>query len=357
MALITFCIYCQAENPSDLAVKACNNSAPFILIDVFQIEPLNYGHRAQVQNVGGIDVDGDGATDVLHGDFVSRVFKTSGKKLERFGLRAYSEQNIKAALGDLRYLIKIGKIAKPAGIIMPISFSLKPEVIEKRYLPVPDKIDDIASYKKTFQAKVLQVDGPGTKFTLLQSFFDSFKKLNIPFFVPAGNNYSTKINMAGLLGAETIGALHYNEKKIAAYSDRSGITTIMRNGDILSHQTIDGIDINLDGKADFLKSELSNGPLVVTNRGHHNLPILQEYDSSIPSFFMKSYDFNRLYGINDINILNQIDQDYGEFIHFPSGHYYRMSNNGNMIFLPFKTSTPYVQHNYGTSFAIGNICQ
>ena len=341
---------------ADMAQKACSNPAPFILVDVFKIESVTYGHQALETEVGAIDVDGDGINDVLHGDFVSRVFQTSGHKLERFGLRAYSEREIKAALGDLRYLISIGKIPKPAGIIMPISFSLAPEVIASKYLSIPSTINNISEFKDKFQKKVLEVDGPGTKFIIIKSFFDSFKDLGVPFFVPAGNNYSTKINMSGLLGAEAVGATNYHGTKIAAYSDQSAITTIYRNGDILSYPVKDGIDLNLDGVPDFMYEELSHQEPLVINRKNLNLPILENYDSSVPEFFMKSKKFNTLYGISDESILTQIDLDFGEYIHFPSGHYYRKNEKGEMIFSPIISTSFYTQYNYGTSFAVGNIC-
>jgi hypothetical protein len=239
---------------------------------------------------------------------------------------------------------------------MPISFSLAPELISKKYLRLPTNAQDAVGYQAKLHKRILEVDGPGTKFLILKSFFDFFKEEGIPVFLPAGNNYSTKINMAGLLGAHTIGALNYDRSRVAAYSDQSPFTTIFRAGDILSAKSGNGIDINGDNIPDFLNTEISGGTNVVLNRGSMNIQTLETYSSDLSEFFISSRYFNNASGITNESILNQIDQDFGELVHFPSGHYYRVDKEGHIVFSPITTDIPYIQYNYGTSFSIGNVC-
>jgi len=355
--ILTLKLNIASTQSFDSAYIACQKEAPFILIDVFSKEDVDYGDKAIDTSIGAIDIDGDNIQDVLHGDFVSRIFQNSGQKLIHYGLKAYNQHQITSALGNLRYFIESGKINRPAGIIMPITLSLSKDIIEKNYLAIPKVISHPEHFMRRFQDKVLEVDGKGSPFMIFKSFIDSFKDLGVPLFVPAGNNYSTKINMASLLGAQSIGALHYHGKKVAAYSDQSPITTLFRQGDILSTQVKDGIDLNQDGRPDFLTSELSGGAPVVLSKGLKDIPLLKEYDPNVPEFFMSSKKFNQMAGIHNLETLNQIDQDLGHLIHFPSHHYYRRDEKGIISFKPIKVPFKYVQYNYGTSFAIGNICQ
>lgn len=333
-------------NAHGFAPDSCQKPGAFLLIDVFVQERVDDGYQSVTDSVGMIDVDGDGVKDMSHGDFVARIFRLSGKPLKTLGLRTYGGHEIETALGNLRYALRTQAMEKPAGIIMPISFSMARTKFEKRYISFQG---DVTNFKERFIKRVIAVDGRDSNFMKMKSFFDFFSEQGIPFYVPAGNNYGTHVNIAALLGAQSVGALSLKNNP-AVYSDHDAFTSVMTVGDILSRKVPGGIDLNNDGVADIYEHELSGQKL-----SRSDLPVLEEYDPNVPEFFISSRTFNHLSGIHSQEKLDLIAQELGDYIHFPSGDYYRQIN-GQMVYQPLQGVGDYAYYSYGTSFAVANLC-
>lgn len=351
--------------PADQKIlKLCREDQSIVLIDVFMNHNPDFGHQSKGASSGHIDVDGDQVTDVLHGDFVYKLLKLNSNNISTYGLKDYDGHSILGAFADLRYFINSQLISKPAAVVMPVSYSLSLEQINKNILLGEFKVtqDNLMEHRDAI-LKGLR-DNVSRKNSLYNIYLviDDLIKSGVQVIVPAGNNYSKKINMAAFFGAVTVGAYTHRTQKVAPYSDQSGLTKVFRTGDVISRKLEGGVDVNGDGRLDFLASELSGGISVAELYSGLPVPKVLSIDELKQDLsreaFVLSRDFNKSFGVTSETLLNQIDQRFGSLLHYPSYTYFKKTDEGLLTFDPAgDKSTNQVAFNFGTSFALGNLCE
>ena len=85
---------------------------------------------------------------------------------------------------------------------------------------------------------------------------------------------------------------------------------------------------------------------------------LKDVDSHLgKSFFLSSRNFNIKTGVTSEGTLTLFDKTYGSVSHYPSNMSFFTQEDGTLLFDPARDSSlNQVSINYGTSFAIGNLC-
>ncbi len=347
---------------SDQIVSICNSQKEIYLIDVFKNLKPTFGYQQDEALKGEIDVDGDGVHDILHGDFVAKIFELNNRPLKTYGMKGYGKTSVQGALGDLRYFIRSKQIPVPGAIIMAMSHSFSIEKIKIELLR-DKKIDLNFSNIHLHSDKIIQAikDNYGDSHMLYSFFKDvqDLNKLGVPVMVASGNDYSTKVNLASLMGTTSIGARDLNNK-VAAYSNENSYVSVYRPGDFIGRKIIGGVDINNDGVADFSQSELSGGQSLASIYKSKKVELLDIKDvgkNLDNEFFISSRNFNLKTGVNSEATLSLFDATYGDISHYPSNMSFFTQRDGSLLFNPAgDNSLNQVSINYGTSFAIGNLC-
>ncbi len=340
----------------------CHSDDDIYLVDIFKHRKPTLGYQQDKDHKNDIDLDGDGLPDVMHGDFVAKVFELNQRPLKTYGIKNFGKSGIQGALGDLRHYIRIKQIKKPAAIILALSQSYSLEKIAIELLGnqnAPITMSNIDNYAEQIIAGIKETLGDHHS---LYSFYRDVKdleKLGVPVVIAAGNDYSTTINLASLMGATSIGALDLNGE-VAAYSNENLYVNIYRPGDYISRELPGGIDINNDGIVDFESSLLTGQTKLkdwVSNNQPQILSISEAQTKLKESFLIESNDFHQFTGVSDQAILSQYDQTYGDVVHYPSNMSFFKQPDGTLVFNPAKdNSSDQVAINSGTSFAIGSLC-
>ncbi|MEM7646397.1 MAG: hypothetical protein AAF203_05765, partial [Pseudomonadota bacterium] len=175
---------------------------------------------------------------------------------------------------------------------------------------------------------------------------------------------STNINFVSFMGATTVGSLTQFDGKPAPYSNLSGFVRDYRVGDIISRKVQGGIDINNDGVADFIDSQLSDGAQVADyfDGQPAQVSTLDEARENLrkPTFLMGRDFLRATYpsATFETELLDRRDQVYGSLVQYPSQFHFRLAESGVALFDPAGDGSPnQVALNKGTSYALGNICQ
>lgn len=181
---------------------------------------------------------------------------------------------------------------------------------------------------------------------VLTAILHDLKEMGIPLITAAGNDYSGEyINLIGLHGGISIGALTYDGSSIAPYSNNNSLTSQYRIGDYIARATGDGIDINNDGITDFDQSLLSDDVTLADIYNGQNL----EYTSlrsTVTKMIDNGVDASRAVAMESI---------YGEFT--LGGKYYRLQPDGTVQFDPANDGDNAQRSiTVGTSFAAPAIC-
>ncbi len=254
-----------AAADSGIVEKACRSGRPFALVDFFAQRDPYLGHRSPATN--GHSIDGDDISDVLHGDLLAKLIELSGKTVLAYGIddpedkhNAIPIPKILDALSHMIELIRAGAMPQPAAVVIAVEerkslADLNAVFFEGR----PEATTDtIAGKKGEIASKFKDVYHERPDYHDLYRLIRELKDMGIPLITAAGNDHSRTVNLLGIIGGTTIGALT-PDGRIAPYSNRSSLTTIYRMGEITLRTEKEGVDINDDGEADFPWSMTSGG--------------------------------------------------------------------------------------------------
>lgn len=358
-----FPIVAWGQNQKERVDQACSGSGKILVIDVFSQNQPDWGRATDDPELGILDIDGDGPGDISHGDLIAQILRNNDQEIMTYGIRAFTGHFIHGALADVRYLIESGRMAKPKAIVMAISFAVTPEWVSQVIFNSEQIVtkDNLAQLLPVIQDSILnKLNRRDKLYWALKEIKHLINETGVEFISPAGNDYSLKINVAALVGAVTLGAWDSSGTHPAPYSNQSSLTQVYRNGDIISKALPGGVDINGDGVVDF-SNEILSGGTSIAQRYNGEPAILKTREEVVSNLdqeaLISNRMFNELMGIEDEDLLDQIVENYGEVVHYPSQTPFKIDEQNNLFFDPEGTGdASQVAFLPGTSFSLGNVC-
>jgi|GEM_PF-4229902 len=224
-----------------LIQKVCASQKPVLVIDTFD------GNKTNEMN---IDLDGDGAFDMHHGDFVSHLVQLNGQSTikEVIGTPVFSHQLLEVLL---KYIAQIesGQL-ELSWINFSQGYTVEFDSLN-RVIGQKGKINELNIH--LFGSEVLQAlwsSKPKLKLQELNEAFLRLQDLGIPVFVAAANSGYKEVNLYSLFpNVYSVGSIDLQGRK-ADYSADNSTVTIWRKGDVQAITNGAGLDLNEDGRAD-----------------------------------------------------------------------------------------------------------
>lgn len=261
--------------------EVCQSAKAVLVLDTFPGDPTNQKN---------IDLDGDGEYDLHHGEFVSRLVELNGQKVvfENVGTPILSTKfvNILNSWAD--------RIEQGAVQISWINFS--------QGYPVDfESFNKLMGYKGVINSRniheyaeaileTLWTTRPQLKLKELYAVLKRLERLQVPLIVAATNSGFNEVNLYSLFpNVISVGALNVKGGK-APYSADNSTVTIWRQGDLPSFSVAGGIDVTMDGVADFSHSvpEIPTS-LIQSLNGVSAYQVVK----SIPADILEANDDNR----------------------------------------------------------------
>jgi hypothetical protein len=346
------------QDDTDVVAQACAAPGPLLVLDSFYHAQPDYGVRAE--NAVLLDVNGDGAADISHGEMVAQVARQSGKPVATYGVASdvpgiSDAQDVLTALRDIRNRVRQGTMARPAAIILSMEIALSIDALNDQLQARKDRhslVDytpsNVGADKEQLAMDIIAVsDSP-----LERNLYDIFHELradDMPVIAAAGNDYQAGIiNIFGALGAVSVGALTHDRMGYASYGNVNSLTTIYRVGDYISRRVSGGVDINNDGFADFTADSLT---------GRRNLSL--SYNGLRPQYVSALHDVFRetLNRGATPETATQAVRFYGRYRGAGPTLFLRVGTDGTLRFDPANDGDPrQVALTRGTSFAAPAIC-
>lgn len=351
---VDYCLYQKTQQPREaqddetVRSRACNSSAPLLIMDFFHAGRIDYGDKTKKDRT--VDINGDDIPDISHGDMVEKIATKSGTNwiitYNRRGTENYQPASSLASdLEDIEHLIQTGQAPKPAGIILPTEIETRLRLAENA--PPPD---DLNETRETYGDAVIATNNDRG----LSRIRDALRRLradNVPTFTTAGNGYSPlKLNVIATFGAIAVGAELPGGKGPAPYSNANSMTRIYRQGDYISRAVPGGISISGGDRPDFTSAELSNGPRLAAIFAQ----LTPQYPNISPTLaYMQSNTWNAA-----LPNLQRYAARYGEWTLTTDGMTFRTSPQGTLVFDPAGNGDPaQVALNKGTSYALPALCR
>lgn len=224
-----------------LIENVCASQKPVLVIDTFD------GNQTNEMN---IDLDGDGAFDMHHGDFVSRLVHLHGQSTikEVIGTPVFSHQLLEVLL---KYIAQIesGQL-ELSWINFSQGYTVEIDSLN-RVIGQKGKINEFNVH--LFGSEVLQAlwtSKPKLKLKELNEAFLRLQELGIPVFVAAANSGYKEVNLYSLFpNVYSVGSIDLQGRK-ADYSADNSTVTIWRKGDVRAITNGTGLDLNEDGRVD-----------------------------------------------------------------------------------------------------------
>ncbi len=343
--------------------QVCRTPGDILIIDVFsQITP-DWGRVTENEELGLLDMDGDGDGDIHHGDLIKKIFQNNNVITLTYGIPYFTGHYIHGALADIRYLIESQQMVKPKAIVMAISFSVTLEWLLQLNLNTQDSLNfaNVNSQLPVIKSSILdKLDRSSKLFWVLKEIKYLIEDLGVEFIIPAGNDYSLKINVATLVGGLSVGALSADGLSYAPYSNQSSLTEVYRVGDIIAKNVEEGIDINSDGVVDFNWDILSGGESIAQQYNGSQATLSTREDviqNPDQETIISNRMFSELLGVENEKTLNTLAELYGEALHYPSQTPFHIDNQNKLYFDPENSGDRnQVAFIPGSSFALGNIC-
>lgn len=325
--------------------RICASSAPLLVYDHFTTRPIDYGKQEAA--APNIDINGDTIPDSQHGDGVAAVAALSGKRVMTFGARFTLEQlnpkNLKSDLDEILALIDDGHMPAPAAVIMSLSHDedLPPGYAGRTPANLNETKDELTAAFSDPRRKGYY----GLWKTIL-----TFRQRGIPIVTADGNEYTDRtVNLYGVMGAITVGALTQDDKEHAPYGNQSILARIYRRGDYPLYKVPGGISFEAGGKPAFPDKDLSHAPETVA--------LLQgRIPGSEPEIWPTTKVLALNYPQGEQKRFQGSARLYGEWTH-RSGTTFHTDRNGRLVFDPAHNGDPtQVKLITGTSLASPAIC-
>lgn len=248
-----------------LLETACRSSDPVLVIDSFP--PTAKDRPTIAIREASIDVDGDDAPDVFHGELVEQLVQISGHSTERLTLSETS------SLPDLYELLLPIVVGIERGELSYSRINLSQEsplrlaAFKKDLFPDDSTFPEITA--KNIQENAVRIleklwtDRPDLMIQELTGLFQRLEKAGVPVIVAAGNFGPGFVNMFSILpGVISVGSLEVTGKKLLTSSDNAYVTEWMP-GVVVPTAVTGGMDLDGDGTPEFHKDAMTNGPAVV----------------------------------------------------------------------------------------------
>lgn len=350
--------------------RICANPAPVLVIDAFAGDPTN----API-----MDLDGDGAHETYHGDFVARIIEIHGQATIRQNMGSPIMPAQLLAVFQ-KYIARIEQGEKIAWINYSQGFTLEFDYLNRR-LGLRHEITEknVHLYAHRILETVWTAH-PEQKVKELYEAFTRLGELGVPVVMAAANSGFNEVNVYSLF-PNVISVGGYDNYGKAPYSADNSAVTIWRTGNIYSGLVKGGLDLNADGFAD-LSMDTPEIPMALLNSFEGRRPqevfrhVPKEIDDRFPDGTTTFAQLvaalpQGLYSTNEIldqalaePMLSRYIKTLGEYVYM-DGRFPRP-----LFFMPTDTSTgrlkirqgravPGGQYRnvlYGTSFSSPSIC-
>lgn len=299
-ALVLVTVVLSTANAADESrvLTACQSKLPVLVVDTFPeaaspgespIESTNLDESALLTNPNGriIDVDGDGTSDIFHGELVEQLVKQNGHSTKRLNLEG------SLSLPELFEVLKpvVEAIESGKDRYSRINFSqenpLKLSAFKADLFPNDATFPEItASNIRANSKRILEhlwTEREDLKIKELHDLFHRLEKADVPVVVAGGNFGPGFVNLFSMMpGVLTVGSLDHKSRKLLTSADNDFVQ-FWRTGVVVPEEVAGGMDIDGDRNPDFLDRQLSRGISIVQS---YNGKPSRSIVSKVPAEFL-----------------------------------------------------------------------
>ncbi len=250
---------------------ACRSKEPVLIVDNFPTsesptDPSAFSEEEILLNPKGriVDIDGDGIPELFHGELVEALARQSGHKTERMNMEgSLSLPELAEFLEPLVKDIESGR-KRYSRINISQENPLRLSAFKADLFPDDASFPEIdASNIETYMGRIFEklwTDRPDLKIQELHEIFARLEKAGVPVVVAGGNFGPSFVNLFSMMpGVLTVGSLDHKGHKLHTSANNS-LVRHWALGVVVPKRVQDGIDIDGDQKADFLRGQVTGGP-------------------------------------------------------------------------------------------------
>lgn len=259
--------------------KACQSKLPVLVIDTFpqadsgnlegSPETSNVDESALLTNPKGriVDIDGDGTSDLFHGELVELLVQQSGHTTKRLNLDgSLSLPELAEVLAPVVQSIESGK-ERYSRINFSQENPLKLAAFKNDLFPNDPTFPEItAANIRANSYRILEhlwTEREDLKVKELYELFGRLEKAGVPVVVAGGNFGPGFVNLFSMMpGVLTVGSMDHKSRKLLTSADNDYVRW-WKTGVVVPEEVPDGMDLNGDQKPDVLTHKLSRGTPIV----------------------------------------------------------------------------------------------
>lgn len=279
----------SAASVSDASrvLNACQSELPVLVIDTFPeptdtsenpLESSNIDESALLTNPKGriVDVDGDGVSDLFHGELVEQLVRQGGHSTKRLNLEgSLSLPELLDVLLPVVEAIESGK-EKYSRINFSQENPLKLAAFKGDLFPNDPTFPEItATNIRSYSKRILEhlwTEREDLKIKELYEIFSRLEKAGVPVVVAGGNFGPGFVNLFSMMpGVLTVGSMDHKSRKLLTSADNEFVQ-FWKTGVVVPEEVTGGMDLDGDSKPDFVDKQLSRG-----------VPIVRAYNGRLAS--------------------------------------------------------------------------
>ncbi|MDX9732017.1 MAG: S8/S53 family peptidase [Bdellovibrionales bacterium] len=262
---------------------ACQSTDAVLVMDNFPAQ-----NRELPRNPNGhvVDMDGDGAPDLFHGELVETLVRLSGHSTERLNLDGNTSlPDLVNLLTPLVHAIETGEKSY-SRINLSQENPLRIGAFKNEIFANDPSVPEVdAANIGQYAYKILErlwTARPDLKIRELYQIFERFEQAGVPIVVAAGNFGPSYINLFSMMpGVITVGSQDHQRRPLLTSADNEFVEE-WRLGVVVPVKVQDGVDLNGDNTADVTNQFLTGRTPIVA--AYHGLRAEQHATSISKSF-------------------------------------------------------------------------